>query len=108
MTSESGATPLHDLDIDSWRFEMDCGGCTGGRFKVRIGDDDGSGQCTSSRTSEDDVWWTTSNIDSDYYTYSESSAAYCDAPNVCGIPNIAYDLEDDVCQVWVYIDSCGD
>ena len=68
----------------------------GGRFKVRLGDNDGYDQCTSSRsaqgsslgTSALDLWWTTYSVDSDYYTDSESEAEYCDAPNVCGIPDI--------------------
>ena len=56
---------------------------------MRFGDNDGADRCVSSRTSEDDV----------YYACGDGA---------CFIPDMPYDLEDDVCQVWVYITSCGD
>ena len=70
---------------------------------MRFGDDDGADQCVSSRTSEDDVY---AAHNYDYYTYTSSSAGTC--KGACSIPDMPYDLEDDVCQVWVYITSCGD
>ena len=80
-------------------------------------DNDGADRCVSSRTSEDDVYYASPSWSTDSYTYvcttsnlgirtCRNSASTC--KGACFIPDMPYDLEDDVCQVWVYITSCGD
>ena len=101
-------TLLNNINTDSWKGEMTCGGlpCTSGGFKMRFGDADGADRCVSSRTSEDDVYYASPSWSTDSYTYTSNSASTC--KGACFIPDMPYDLEDDVCQVWVYITSCGD
>ena len=101
-------TLLNNINTDSWKGEMTCGGlpCTSGGFKMRFGDADGADRCVSSRTSEDDVYYASPSWSTDSYTYTSNSASTC--KGACFIPDMPYDVEDDVCQVWVYITSCGD